>query len=206
MTMNVRTLCLGILSLRDTTGYEIKKMVEEGIFSHFIDASYGSIYPALAQLLKEGMVQVRTEEGAQGRPPRKVYSITEEGRMAFAEAINTDPARDKFKSEFLFQMLFADRVDPAHLAVIYEAYLEEQEAELERLRSSRDELPDHPGARLVNDFGQTMLRTAIAFLKERQQEILQALTSDARGRETSLDKGGALEKGEATASKRESAS
>jgi PadR family transcriptional regulator AphA len=44
--MNVRTLCLGILAQHDASGYEIKKAVEEGLFAHFIDASYGSIYPA----------------------------------------------------------------------------------------------------------------------------------------------------------------
>jgi DNA-binding PadR family transcriptional regulator len=37
--MNVRTLCLGILSTGEASGYEIKKDIEEGLFSHFIDAS-----------------------------------------------------------------------------------------------------------------------------------------------------------------------
>ena len=41
--MNVKTLCLGFLSTREATGYEIKKEFEEGFFSHFIEASYGSI-------------------------------------------------------------------------------------------------------------------------------------------------------------------
>ncbi len=174
MAMNVRTLCLGILSLRDATGYEIKKMVEEGIFSHFIDASFGSIYPALGQMLKEGLVTVRTEE-PDGRPGKKVYSITDRGRAALALAVNTDPARDKFKSEFLFQMLFMDQVDPDHLAVVYDAYLEEQEAELARIEDCECELPDHPGARFVNGFGKTMLRTAIAYLKENRDGILAAM-------------------------------
>ena len=48
--MNVRTLCLGILSLQEASGYEIKKDVEDGVFCHLIDASFGSIYPALTQL------------------------------------------------------------------------------------------------------------------------------------------------------------
>ena len=36
--MNVRTLCLGVLSSGEASGYEIKKEIEEGLFSHFIDA------------------------------------------------------------------------------------------------------------------------------------------------------------------------
>ena len=174
MAMNVRTLCLGILSLKDATGYEIKKMVEEGIFSHFIDASFGSIYPALGQMLKEGLVTVRTEE-SEGRPGKKVYSITDRGRAALTLAVNTDPAKDKFKSEFLFQMLFMDQIDPDHLTVVYDAYLEEQEAELARIEDCACELPDHPGARFVNDFGKIMLRTAITYLKENRENILKAI-------------------------------
>ena len=54
--MDVRTLCLGILSLGDATGYEIKKLVAEGSFSFFSEASYGSIYPALTKLTDEGLV------------------------------------------------------------------------------------------------------------------------------------------------------
>jgi DNA-binding PadR family transcriptional regulator len=172
MVMSVRTLCLGILSMGEATGYEIRKKVEEGIFSHFIDASYGSIYPALARMLREGLVRVRTEDDGSGRPPRKVYTITENGRAELARALNTDPAPDKFKSEFLFQMLFMDRVDPAHLAVIYDAYIEQQEEELARCEDSRCELPDHPGARFVNDYGRVMLSTAISFLRERRAEML----------------------------------
>ena len=42
--MDVRTLCLGVLSMGSASGYEIKKRLENG-FGHFYDASFGSIYP-----------------------------------------------------------------------------------------------------------------------------------------------------------------
>ena len=51
--MNIRTLCLGILQFEDATGYEINKLVADGRFSHFIEASYGSIYPALTKMMQE---------------------------------------------------------------------------------------------------------------------------------------------------------
>ncbi len=179
MAMNVRTLCLGILSMGDATGYEIRKKVEEGAFSHFIDASYGSIYPALAQLLKEGLATVRTEAAEEGRPPRKVYSITPQGRAALVQALATDPARDKFKSEFLFQMMFMRCIDPAHLAVIYDAYIEEQERELQNIEAEIEHCPPpDAGARFVADYGRTMLGTAIRFLKERRQEMHRAFAQE----------------------------
>ena len=74
--MSVRSLCLAILSFGDATGYEIRKESTEGRFSYFDDASFGSIYPALARLESEGLVTVREEPQA-GKPARKVYSITD---------------------------------------------------------------------------------------------------------------------------------
>ncbi len=80
--MDVRTICLGLLTRGDATGYEIKKRFEGDGFQHFVEASFGSIYPALNRLTDEGLVSVR-EEAQEKRPDRKVYSITAAGRTAF---------------------------------------------------------------------------------------------------------------------------
>jgi PadR family transcriptional regulator AphA len=53
--MDVKSLCLGILSQGDATGYEIKKQFENG-YNHFYEASFGLIYPALARLTEDGFV------------------------------------------------------------------------------------------------------------------------------------------------------
>ena len=39
--MDIRTLCLGILTWGDASGYEIKKIFEDRL-SYFYEASYGS--------------------------------------------------------------------------------------------------------------------------------------------------------------------
>ena len=57
----------------EATGYEIKKLFDEGGYQHFIEASFGSIYPALNRLTEEGLVSVRAEV-QEKRPDRKVYS------------------------------------------------------------------------------------------------------------------------------------
>ena len=84
--MNVRTLCLVILAFDEASGYEIKKAVEDGMFSHFIEASYGSIYPALTQMLADGLVSVR-EQVQEGKPLKKAYTITEAGLKALKNSL-----------------------------------------------------------------------------------------------------------------------
>lgn len=104
--MNVRTLCLSILYNGEATGYDIRRMCTDGNFSYFVEASYGSIYPALAKLEDEGLVISRTEQQS-GKPARKIYSITEAGRLAFAEELSAPLGEDMFRSPFLLCARFA---------------------------------------------------------------------------------------------------
>ena len=97
--MDVRTICLGLLTRGDATGYEMKKQVEEEGFGHFAEASFGSIYPALSRLTDEGLVSVR-DEPQEKRPDRKVYSITDTGRARFVEALNRPVKEDRNRSAF----------------------------------------------------------------------------------------------------------
>lgn len=98
--MNVKTLCLAILHDGNASGYEIRKLSAEGEYAYFVEASFGSIYPALAKLEDEGLVSSQVEH-QDGRPAKKVYSITESGRETFREALFEDLDDDVFRSEFL---------------------------------------------------------------------------------------------------------
>lgn len=124
--MNVRTLCLAILYEREATGYEIRRMSVEGECSYFVEASYGSIYPALAKLEDDGLVTSRVEP-QEGKPAKKVYSITEAGRAAFVDALHEPLDEEVFRSPFLLFARFAHLL-PADLV---EARAKEQ---LERVR------------------------------------------------------------------------
>jgi DNA-binding PadR family transcriptional regulator len=176
--MNVRTLCLGILSSGEASGYEIKKDIEEGLFSHFIDASYGSIYPALTQLAGEGLVTVRAEEQS-GKPDKKVYAITPKGRDALARAISVVPARDKYKSEFLFQMLLQQFITPDVMRAAIDKQMSDLEADLERIGHCKCAEEPHAGAQFVADYGEAVLSAALAVLKDKKAELLRNATPQA---------------------------
>jgi PadR family transcriptional regulator, regulatory protein AphA len=169
--MNVRTLCLGILSSGEASGYEIKKNVEEGLFSHFIEASYGSIYPALTQMTAEGLLTVRSEEQA-GRPDKKVYAITPEGRAALARALRVTPWRDKYKSEFLFQMLLQEFLPRAVILSAIDKQLSDLKEDLERIEECRSRPDNNEGTRFVSGYGQAVLGASLAYLEAKKTELL----------------------------------
>ena len=176
--MNVRTLCLGILSLQEASGYEIKKDVEDGLFSHFIDASFGSIYPALTQLAAEGYVTVREEEQT-GKPDKKVYAITDSGRNALARAISVSPAKDKYKSEFLFQMLLQDYLSPEMMLVAIQKQLDDLNEDLGRIAECSHEAPIGHGSHFVADYGNAVLTAGVKCLEYKKVELLQQMAARA---------------------------
>jgi PadR family transcriptional regulator AphA len=61
-------------------------------FGHFFPAGYGSIYPALSTLARNGLVEYELVP-QDGKPDRKVYSITDKGREALMEGLeNPNPS------------------------------------------------------------------------------------------------------------------
>lgn len=121
--MDVRTLCLGVLSMGDASGYEIKKKLE-GPFRYFYDASFGSIYPALTRLQAEGLV-IGAARAQAKRPDKKVYSLTTEGRLALVRDLGQDPAPDRLRSEFIVAMRFAHLLPPRRVAEMIDGRLAE---------------------------------------------------------------------------------
>jgi PadR family transcriptional regulator, regulatory protein AphA len=168
--LNVRTLCLGFLSTREATGYEIKKEFEEGLFSHFIEASYGSIYPALNQLAADGLVTVREEEQS-GKPDRKVYAITTKGHGVLSQWLSVVPARDKYKSEFLFQMLLQHYLSPRFRIEAAEKQLADVIEDLEGMAECRAKAATDPGAAFVMGYGEAILLASKTYLEREIPEL-----------------------------------
>lgn len=163
MAFDVRTLCLGILSMGEATGYEIKKVLEDGPFGHFLEASFGAIYPALSRLTDEGLVACRAETHP-GRPERKIYSLTKAGQSAFDNALRSTPGPDRFRSEFLFLLLFADHLPAERLSELIDARLAEYRAKLAEM-DRHDSVALSPGMRFVNGHGRAIFTAAIEYIE-----------------------------------------
>ncbi len=165
--MDVRTVCLGILTIGEATGYEIKKMIEEGAFNLCVEASFGSIYPALSKLTDEGFVACR-QETQDGRPDRKVYSLTDEGRDLFKELLVQPPGEDKHKSDFMFVSLFSALLPPGHMADLIDQRIDWLKREKEMINDVIEET-DQKGAQFVQGYSQALFETAIRYLEDNRK-------------------------------------
>jgi len=171
--MNVQTLCLGALTLGEASGYEIKKLFEDGPFAYFYHASYGSIYPALSMLLENELITMRQEE-QDGRPDKKVYAITPKGSGVLGRKLKKAPAPDKIRSEAMLMFFLADHLDASHLDEVFEGYLEAYRDKLDYVNRPDDgEWPPH--CQFVKGLGQAFYRTAIRYMEENRHLLFSSI-------------------------------
>ena len=169
--MNATTLILAILNFQDASGYEIRKLATDGPYSYFVDIGYGSIYPTLAKLEAQKLVTSRAEQ-SQGKPERKVYSITETGRAEFIRSMMEPPAKDVFKSEFLLVAMAADFATPASVEKAIEERIETVEAKLAVIRQHLTDC-DHPGSCWVAHYGEHVYRSSLEYLIANKQRLIE---------------------------------
>lgn len=160
--MDVKTLCLGTLTMKEATGYEIKKVFEEG-FQFFYRAGFGSIYPALAQLEADGLVTCR-EEADNGRPPKKIYAITDAGRRALDDDLRKAPVRHLLRSEFLVLLFFSHFLTPERLKEVLDSQSHQFKELLHMMQNECCDEPSTPGIDFIRGFAHTMLTTAATYI------------------------------------------
>ena len=163
-TMDVKTVCLGMLTDGEASGYDLKKEFES-TFAHFYGAGYGSIYPALSALAAEGLVDCR-EIPQDGKPDRKVYRINAAGRERLAEALSNPGVTHKIRSEFLAALFFAHLMEPERVEELLEKRMQDLEHYLEMFREYEacDE-EWYAGQRFVCGFGKATVEAQKKFIE-----------------------------------------
>lgn len=176
--MDVKTLCLGVLTFSDMTGYDIKKHFEEA-FSHFFPAGFGSIYPALAELTRNGLATCQ-DVAQDKRPDKKVYHITDEGRRLLREALLKTPPRHRVRSEFVVLLYFAHLLPPERLADILDQRTADMEALLALLREAEQcecPLPSQP---FVLGFGRVTLEAQLDYINKHRASLMRAMPAQKK--------------------------
>lgn len=96
---------LGMLMQGQMSGYDIKKITEQTI-GIFYKMSYGSLYPALKRLVKDGYV---SEEETNDSKNKKLYAVTEKGQQHFIKWL-AEPLKAS-RREYMVKIFFYDYLD-----------------------------------------------------------------------------------------------
>lgn len=104
-TKKMDYVLLGLLSHESMTGYEMKKRLDTSL-RFFWGGSYGSIYPTLNQLEKEG--KVTKENTSCNRREKISYSITDAGKESLREWLQQPVEKDELRYETLLKIFFGN--------------------------------------------------------------------------------------------------
>jgi len=118
--MSLRGAILGFLSLEPTSGYTLKQRFDGSVRS-FWSATQSQIYRELHALEQEGLVEVEAVPG-NGKPERKVYSLTKPGRAALQRWLGEPLDPLVLRHPMLLKLVFAAHADPGALSGILEGY------------------------------------------------------------------------------------
>ena len=134
--MSLKHALLGFLKYGPMTGYELKKFFDTSVV-HFWSAKLSQIYPTLKQMHSEGLVAMKVEV-QQNRPNRKVYSITNDGRVELLGWLATSAQPVQIRQPLLIKVFFGASVPKEELIRVlrHEAdQLKRDIASLQQLRS-----------------------------------------------------------------------
>lgn len=148
---------LGLLSHEELTGYEIKKRMDTAL-TYFWSASYGSIYPALNDLVHRGFASKREDIG--NRRNKFIYTITNAGRDYLKKWLALPIEKDELRYETLLKIFFGSEKGEEQALIHIEAFEKKIENELPYLlyaktvlQKSLNDDPAHKYYLLTVEFG-----------------------------------------------------
>ncbi|ANP79338.1 hypothetical protein A134_23275 [Vibrio crassostreae 9CS106] len=123
------------------TGYDISKSLTQ-TFSVFWRASHQQIYRELNKLEKKNFVSCVLFPQS-GKPDRKVYSITNMGRMQLSDWLDEEFKMPILRDEMTSKMFTADKDNISGVIEDIKYLMEECRSNLDRVEGIRDALIGH---------------------------------------------------------------
>lgn len=168
---------LGLLFHENLTGYDIKKRIDQSI-SFFWKGSFGSIYPSLAAMEKNGLVIKTKDESNTTKREKILYEITDEGRRFLQEWLEDSKAENSLRYETLLKLFFGGATTINVSVANIEAFENDITKDLEFLKFCKSNLEkvlderDHVFFYLTVSFGVETYEAYLRWSKEAKQLLL----------------------------------
>jgi DNA-binding PadR family transcriptional regulator len=125
--MKAELLILGVLHRGNFHPYEIKRRLENAMVECYTDVDVGTLYYAVRQLAKKGMISAVSRERVARGGVRTIYGITSKGRRRFLDLLHQQFAAAGPVADTLYgAMLFLHLIDAAIVVPLLRRRIEEQ--------------------------------------------------------------------------------
>jgi PadR family transcriptional regulator, regulatory protein AphA len=168
---------LAFIQFSPMSGYDLKKYFDQSV-AHFWSATQSHIYKSLERMLERGWL-VAEVVPQEGRPDRKVYSITAAGAEELNRWLRTPLPLQPTREDWLIQIFFAYTLSNEEIVALLEARAQEAREMLAHYHSEVqtviDENHEHIGVERARDLWQMTLDYGIACLEANLAWLEQAI-------------------------------
>lgn len=141
--MDLRTTLLSLLNWRPCSGYDLKRIISDSDL-YYWSGNNNQIYKFLLELQQQGWVTFESIQQA-SLPTKKIYSITESGRVALHESLMSELEVPELHKSFLIQLAWAETLTDAEVLGLLQKYEEEVNNGLRLAEGQQQRKQDQPG-------------------------------------------------------------
>ena len=124
---------LAFIEFEPMSGYDLKKLFDQSV-THFWSATQSHIYKSLEGLEKKGWAQAQIIQG-EGKPNRKQYQITDEGRAELRRWLVTPLPMESVRQANLIQIFFSHFSSNEEIAALFETRMEQLREQIHTLKT-----------------------------------------------------------------------
>jgi DNA-binding PadR family transcriptional regulator len=164
------------------TGYALREEIRDTL-GHFWSESFGQIYPALAELEQNGLVERQAAAGSRSGK----FGVTEVGIARLRDLLAEPPQPSKPRNGLMLRLFFGAQLGPDACKELVLEAREQAESTLARMEATRSELSgdpnlaqDAPYILLTISAGEHAARATIAWADEALVELSRVEAEVAR--------------------------
>jgi len=124
---------LAFIEYKPMSGYDLKKFFDVSV-AHFWSTTQSHIYKSLEGLEKKGWAETRIIQ-QDGKPNRKEYQITDEGRAELRRWMTTPLPMEPVRQTMLIQVFFSHFSTNEEIAGLFETRMTEIRSQIHTLKT-----------------------------------------------------------------------
>lgn len=133
---NIEAAILGLLYENSYYGYQLDKIIKERGMRNWTEIGFSSIYYVLNRLEKKDLIESRVEK-VKGKPSRKIYTITENGKSSIQKKVKELLSENtKLISPFDIGIAYIDILNSEEAIKSIKLYLKSTNERMEFLENS----------------------------------------------------------------------
>lgn len=134
--MSMKLVILGLLMETNRHTYDIRQTMKERGMNNYMKLQDGSLYYAMDQLHKDGLVEAHEVVRDTNRPEKTIYQITEAGKIKFQELLAQQLHEEiKHYHPLYVALPFTIHADQAKIADILESKILAQKMIMNKMKS-----------------------------------------------------------------------